>query len=75
MDKDTFINSVTSLFEVTPADELDWKTEFKKLEEWDSLLALEIIAMVDEEFDIEISGDDIREAKTLNDLYSIAKSK
>lgn len=75
MDKDTFINSVTSLFEVTPADELDWKTEFKKIEEWDSLLALEIIAMVDEEFDIEISGDDIREAKTLNDLYSIAKSK
>lgn len=75
MDKDTFINSVTALFEVTPADELDWKTEFKKIEEWDSLLALEIIAMVDEEFDIEISGDDIREAKTLNDLYSIAKSK
>ena len=43
---------------------------FKELEEWSSLVALSVIAMVDEEYDVEFRGDDIRDSKTVEDLYN-----
>lgn len=75
MQKDQFLNSVKELFEVTPDSKLNWKCKFKDLDEWDSLLALEIIATLDEEFGVELDGDDIRNAATLDDLFEIAKAK
>lgn len=49
-------------------------TEFKDIDEWDSMVALSIIAMVDEEFDKTINGDSIKQAKTIEDLYNIVKA-
>lgn len=45
-------------------------TIFKDIDEWDSMLALSVIAMVDEEFDKTINGDSIKESKTIEDLYN-----
>ena len=50
-------------------------TEFKTLDEWSSLIALSLIAMVDEEYDITIKGDDIRNATTIEDLFNTVKAK
>mgnify|MGYP002335126875 CR=1 FL=1 len=50
-------------------------TEFKALDEWSSLVALSIIAMVDEEYDVTIKGDDIRNSKTIEDLFNVVASK
>ena len=47
-------------------------TTFKELDEWDSLTALTIIAMVDEELEKRITGADIRNSKTIEDLYKLA---
>jgi thiol-disulfide isomerase/thioredoxin len=49
--------------------------EFKELEEWSSLTALSVIAMIDEEYDVKIKGDDVRNSQTINDLYEIVKSR
>ena len=49
--------------------------EFKNLDEWSSLMALSIISMIDEEYDISIGGSDIRNAKTIEDLYRIVENK
>ena len=38
-------------------------------------MALSIIAMVDEEYEVALKGDDIRTANTLEDLFNIVKSK
>ena len=51
------------------------ETEFKKLEEWSSLMALSVIAMVDEEYGITIQGEDIRNANTIADLFDNVKAK
>lgn len=75
MQRDQFLKSVKELFEITPDSELNRKCKFKELEEWDSLLALEIIAKLDEEYDVELDGDDIRTANTLDDLFELAKAK
>lgn len=70
-----FIENFADQFEETDINELKPKTEFKKLEEWSSLIALSVIAMVDEEYDVTIKGDDIRNSNTIEDLFNTVKSK
>ena len=48
---------------------------FKDLDEWSSLIALSVIAMVDEEYNITIKGDDIRNSDTIEDLFNAVKAK
>lgn len=75
MDLDQFIVNFTGLFEETDPDTIYANTNFKDLEEWSSLLALSVIAMVDEEYDVEFRGDDIRGSKTVEDLYNKVKAR
>ena len=75
MDIDKFIENFTDLFDETDPDTISATTQFKSLEEWSSLVALSVIAMVDEEYDVEFRGDDIRGSNTVEDLYKIVKNR
>ncbi len=75
MELKDFMNNFTSLFEETETSVFTSQTKFRDLEEWSSLMALSIIAMVDEEYHVKIKGDDIRNASTIEDLYNIIKSR
>lgn len=75
MNKNSFIENFADLFEETDASAFTPDTKFKELEEWSSLVALSIIAMVDEEYDITLKGDDIRNSATILDLFNIVKGK
>ena len=70
-----FIENFADQFDETDINELKPETQFKKLEEWSSLIALSVIAMVDEEYDVTIKGDDIRNSNTIEDLFNTVKSK
>ena len=70
-----FISNFADQFDETDASELTATTAFRDLEEWSSLIALSVIAMVDEEYDVTLKGDDIRNAKTIGDLFNIVKSR
>ena len=73
MNLDQFIEYFADLFDETDPDTIQADTQFKKLEEWSSLVALSVIAMIDEEYDIEFRGDDIRGSNTVEDLFEIVK--
>lgn len=75
MELKDFIANFADQFDETDASELTATTVFRDLEEWSSLIALSIIAMVDEEYDVTLKGDDIRNAKTIEDLFNIVKSR
>ena len=75
MELKDFIENFANQFDDTDASEFKADTEFKALDEWSSLTALSIIAMVDEEYDITIKGDDIRNSETIEDLFNIVKEK
>ncbi len=49
--------------------------EFRNIEEWSSLVALMVIAMVDEEYNVALTGDDIRNSTTIQDLFDKVVSK
>jgi len=75
MELKTFIENFASQFDETDASVFEANTEFKKLDEWSSLTALSVIAMIDEEYEVQIKGDDIRNANTISDLYEVVKAR
>lgn len=70
-----FIARFAEEFDETPENQFTPSTDFKGLEEWGSLTALSIIAMVDEEFEKRITGADLRSVSTLEELYNLIEAK
>ena len=70
-----FVEKFAEQFDDTDASEIKAETVFKELDEWSSLIALSVIAMVDEEYDVTIKGDDIRNSNTVEDLFNAVKAK
>jgi acyl carrier protein len=75
MELKEFIENFAAQFDDTDANEIKAETVFKELDEWSSLIALSVIAMVDEEYDVTIKGDDIRNSNTVEDLFNAVKAK
>jgi acyl carrier protein len=48
---------------------------FRDLDGWSSVVSLSIMAMVDEVYDVQLTGDEMRAAKTIDDLFQIVMSK
>ena len=70
-----FIENFAAQFDETDASVFTAETRFRDLEEWSSLISLSIIAMVDEEYDVTLKGDDIKNAETIEDLFKTVQSK
>lgn len=75
MELKDFIQNVADQFDETDASEFKAETVFRDLDEYSSLIALSIIAMVDEEYDVTLKGDDMKAAVTIEDLFNTVKSK
>lgn len=75
MTTEKFLENFANLFDETDASQITLSTEFRNLDEWSSLIALSVIAMADEEYDVKLKGDDIKYATTVEDLFNIVKSK
>lgn len=70
-----FILHFAEQFDETDINEFTPETVFHDLEEYSSLTALSIIAMINEEYDVTLKGDDMSAAVTIEDLFNIVKSK
>jgi len=75
MKLNSFIENFAAQFDDTDASVFTAETKFREVDEWSSLIALSIIAMVDEEYDVTLKGDDIKNATTIEDLFNTVKSK
>ena len=67
---DEFVELFAEQFDDTYASEIKANTVFHDLDEWSSLIGLSVIAMVDEEFDVALKGDDVKSSVTVEDLYN-----
>jgi len=75
MEKKDFIEKFEQIFDDVTPGTLNENTIFREIEEWNSLMALALIAMVDDEFDVSLNGDNIRNSNTIEDLYNIVNNK
>ena len=67
---DEFVALFAEQFDETDANDITAETMFHDLDEWSSLIGLSVIAMVDEEFDVALKGDDVKGSATVADLYN-----
>ena len=65
-----FVALFAEQFDDTDASEITTTIAFHDLDEWSSLIGLSVIAMVDEEFDVALKGDDVKNSVTVEDLYN-----
>ena len=70
-----FLINFYEILEDTEKHEINKNTDFKNLDDWDSMTALMLIAMVDEKYEKQINGKDIDETITLEHLYLRIQSK
>jgi len=75
MDIKEFISNFADQFDDMDASVLTPETEFKTLDDWNSLVALSVIAMIDEEYDVTVKGNDITGANTIQDLYNTVSER
>ncbi len=75
MQKEEFLANFANQFDETNAYEIRLNTVFKDLDEWSSLTALSIIAMCDEEYGVKVTGDDIKNSTTVEDLFNLVVSR
>ena len=75
MNIEEFIANFAAQLDETDTESITAETRFKELDEWSSLTALSIIAMVDDEYDVIIKGNDILKSDTIQDLCGIVEKK
>lgn len=75
MELKDFIANFAEQFDDTESSEIQADTEYRELDEWTSLTALSIIAMIDEEYDVQLRADEMRKTQTIQELFDLVKSK
>ena len=75
MEINEFIEHFAEQFDDTELSELKPETVFHELDEYSSLIALSIIAMVDEEYGVTLNANDMFSSVTIEDLFNKVKDK
>lgn len=75
MNIETFVQEFAEQFDEIPAASFSGSTQFKNNDEWSSMTALLIIAMVDQNYGVKLTGDDVRKSSTVADIYNIVYMK
>ncbi len=70
-----FIQKIESEIDGLTPGVLQADTRFRELPEWSSMHALIIIALAETEYDVSISGEDLRGCKTIQDIYNVVSSR
>ena len=63
-----------AIFGIEP-NSLTPETQFRKLEQWDSLGLLCLLAMIDSEYGVQISGTELKQCETLQGIFDSVAGK
>ena len=72
--QDQFIPAFKEALEMED-QEINMTDAFRDYEEWDSIAQLSLIAMLDEEFDLQIEEKDFEQLETVEDLLKAVEEK
>lgn len=75
MELKEFITNFAEQFDDTDVSEIQANTEFHELAEWGSLTGMGVIAMVKTIYGKTITGKEIRECVTVEDLFNLVAAK
>lgn len=70
-----FTEKLEAEFENLQKGTLTPDTDYRTISGWSSMHALIVIAFVDANFDVLLTGIDLKSTKTINDLYKLIQLK
>lgn len=75
MEIQEFIKKFALQFEESEVENINELAEFKQLETWDSLTSMSVQVMIEDEYNVKITPDDLKRTKKVIDLYNFVDSK
>ncbi len=75
MDIAEFIQKIETEIEELKPGTLKPETEFTSLEEWSSMHVLILIALIDSDYGVTITGEDLQKCKSVQDLFNIVSER
>ena len=72
--KEKFITLIKEVFEMEE-EVVNLDDNFRDYDTWDSLTHLSLIAMLDDEYDLQIEDADFQKLTTIDDLFQTVQSK
>lgn len=75
MELNDFIAAFADQFDDTDASEIQASTVFHDLDEWSSLIGMGVIALAKTQYGKTITGAEIKECVTVEDLYNLINNK
>lgn len=75
MELEKFVADFADQFEDTDPSEITPSTVYKDLDEWGSLIAFSVIAMVKVQYSKTVTGTEIRQCSTVEDLFNVIAAK
>lgn len=74
VDEKQFIQNFADQFDDEP-EGLTLETRFRDIDDWSSIVALSVMAMCDEEYDVIISANEMESANRIIDIYKIVNER
>lgn len=75
MELEKFVKDFANQFDETDSETITANTVYKDLDEWSSLIAFTVIAMVKVEYDKTVTGTELRHCETVADLFNLVAAK
>ena len=69
-----FIENFADQLDDTEVADLNADTNFRELDDWSSLSALAVLGMIDDEYDVQLKGNEMRGANTIQELFDLVSS-
>lgn len=75
MELNEFVANFADQFDETDPEDIRAETLFHDLDEWSSLVGMGIIALAKIEYGKTISGKELKECRTVKDVFNLIASK
>ena len=72
--KDKFLETIKEALEVEDV-EVKLEDRLEDFDSWDSISRLSLIALLDENFEVEVADAEFEETETVGDLFNLVKSR
>lgn len=75
MDSKHFIDMFQEQFIDADEINIDLNTEFRQLPTWDSLTGMSVLVMIKDEYDVDMTDEDLKACTTVAEIYNFVNSK
>lgn len=75
MNLSNFIENFAEAIEDLDENTINPNTQYRKLEQWDSLAVLSVLSMIDLEYGIRLKAEVLKTTATIEDLFALVHSK